>query len=273
MVAAAVIGSAVVGGAASSYAGSKAADASKDAAALSSDTQLQMYYQNRDDTENYRGVGDNALNQLASLYGAANDQYTQPMSYADFVNSDQYAPQTEQSIAGGTSSIRGQMLGLPSSTALSGPTSQEQYDQYVDGFQGELIPGQSSEPDFSSFLNSPDYKFAYDQGMRGTEQSLAKRGLTGSGAEMKALSQFNQGLASQQLNNYKNSLATLAGIGQTSTSQINQLGANTAASIGANQIAAGDARASSYLNTGAAVSNAANSYGQYSLMKAGGYLG
>lgn len=276
MVAAAVVGSAVVGAAASSYSGKKGADAARDAANQSSDTELQMFYQNRDDLAPYRQVGTGALNQLAAMYGIQNTQ-----------------PRMEN--VGGTQALSQiQQQPVMSFEQFSQGRSRKnlfmlrrQYDDYVDNANKPPLeasndsPAQevaisdapAASPDFSQFYNSPDYQFAYDQGMRGTEQSLARRGLTGSGAEMKALTRFGQGLASQQLGNYKNSLAALAGIGQTSTSQTAQLGANTAASIGANQRAAGDARASSYLNTGTAVNNAANSYGQYRLLQAGGYLG
>lgn len=130
-----------------------------------------------------------------------------------------------------------------------------------------------STPDYSEFYASPDYKFAYDEGLRATEQSIARRGLQGSGAERKALTRFGQGLASQQLGNYKNSLAALAGIGQTSTSQLGALGANTAGNLAQGAMAAGEARASSYLNQGAAFTGAANDISLYYAMNNAGMFG
>ncbi len=240
MVAAAVVGSAVVSAAATTYSGNKAADAQRDAARRSGETELEMFYQNRADFAPYRETGTRALDQLSSLYTGT---YTKPMTFEEYSAVD------------------------PEDRTLD-----RYQNRYLATFQPELISG----PDASAFFESPDYNFAYDQGMRAVEQSLAKRGLGGpndSGAAMKELTRFGQGLASQQFNNYRNSLASLAGIGQTATSQLGAMGANVAANVGAGQRAAGDARASSYLNQGQAVSNVADSYAQYSLLQAGGYLG
>lgn len=276
MVAAAVVGSAVVGAAATSYSGRRAADAQRDAARESGQTELEMFYQNRADFAPYRETGTAALNQLAQLYGVAPDSYTQPMSYDEFVSSDKYIEPEVSTI-----SVPGRRVGRgpvrnTTQEIINGLTAQEQYDQYVSGFQPERVEGGSGAPDYSAFYESPDYNFTYDQGMRAVEQSLARRGLGGpenSGAAMKELTRFGQGLASQQFNNYRNSLAAMAGIGQTATSQLGAMGQQVAANVGAGQRAAGDARASSYLNQGQAVSNIADSYAQYSLLQAGGYLG
>ncbi len=291
MVAAAMIGTAVVGAGASIYSGNRAASAAREGAEQSNDTQLAMYAQNRADMAPYRQVGTSALNQLAGMYGlqqapaapagptGAAYSAAAPMSMQEFSTTDLYTPQTATANRNPKFAWRGD--------TLSGPTLEDQYEQYTAGFQGQpsgtqaltnaTTPTTGATPatgkaDFSQFYESPDYQFAFDQGMRGTEQSLARRGLTGSGAEMKALSRFNQGLASQQFNNYKNSLASLAGIGQTSTTQGANMGTQVASNVGAGQRAAGDARASSYLNTGAAISGAADNYGQMRLLQAGGYI-
>lgn len=258
MVAAAVIGAGVVGAGAQAYSGRQAADASRRGSRDATSAELEMYYQTREDYAPYREVGTNALNQLAQLYGlAANDG---PLSREAFQSSNLYVPDISFS---GTDIDRG-------ANALVNEDLDRQYNAYLEGYEPP-----STTPDYSGFYDSPDYNFAYDEGMRAVEQSLAKRGLGGasdSGAAQRELTRFGQGLASQQLNNYKNSLSALAGIGQTSTSQLATLGANTASNIGANTRAAADARASSYLNTGSAIGNVANSYGQVRLLQAGGYI-
>lgn len=212
MVAAAVIGGAVIGAGATAYSGKKAAEATEKAAQKASNTELEMYYQTREDLAPYRETGTAALSKLGALYGIGD--------------------QTEEDAG-------------------------------------------TRAPDYSDFYESPDYQFTFDQGTRAVEQSLAKRGLGGaadSGAAMKSLTRFGQGLASQQFSNYRNSLAALAGIGQTATTTGASFGASTSSAVGRNIMAAGDARASSYLNTGAAVSNVADSAAQYQLLKAGGYI-
>jgi hypothetical protein len=206
----AIIGSALLGTTASNiYSGKKAADAQKDAAKQASNTQLEMFYQNREDLDPYRQIGGNALNVLSSMY--------------------------------------------------TGKT----YDNET----GELVEGEG--PDYSSFYESPDYKFAYDQGMKAVEQNMAKRGFgsaNDSGATMKALARFGSGLASQNYANYKNSLQSLAGIGQSSTNTVANLGTQVANNVAANQKLAGDARASSYLNTGAAINNLIGGTQQLAMM-------
>lgn len=69
MVAAAVVGSAVVGGVVASKGASKAADAQKDAAQRASDTELAMYDQTREDQTPYREIGADAISELRNLTG------------------------------------------------------------------------------------------------------------------------------------------------------------------------------------------------------------
>ncbi len=83
--------------------------------------------------------------------------------------------------------------------------------------------------DFSQFFNSPDYKFAQQQGQAGLVNYQNAEGLGGSGAGLAAASTFNQGLATQQFGNYYNRLMGLS-----------QLGANAAnAGVGGANAAAG----------------------------------
>lgn len=276
----ALIGGAILSSGASMIAGDRAADASERGLRRSSDTQLQMFEQNREDFAPYRETGTRALNQLASLYGLGSDQYTKPMGYDDFLASDSYiAPETiVQNVL-----APGEMIGdawepptMQQTETLNGLTAQEQYDRYLSGFSPRRIESVDQPvPDYSAFIQSPDYQFAYDQGMRSVQQALAKSGYGGpndSGMAMKKLMRFGQGLASQQFSNYKNTLASLAGVGQSATSQLAGMGQQVAANVGRNQQNAGDTRASSYLNTGTGVSNLANNYGQMRLLQAGGYI-
>ena len=100
--------------------------------------------------------------------------------------------------------------------------------------------------DFSSFQQSPDYQFAFDQGMRALDRSAAARGSLFSGGADADRIAFGQGLASQQYGNYYNRLAGLAGIGQTSANQLGQFGAQNAANQGQYAMGSANARASAY---------------------------
>jgi len=73
---------------------------------------------------------------------------------------------------------------------------------------------------YQKFVSGPGYQYALNQGLQATRTGAAGAGLTGSGAEQKALQQTGQGMAeqgwNQYLTNYQNRLSNLAGAGQTS---------------------------------------------------------
>lgn len=73
MVAAAVIGGAVIGAGATAYSGSQAAGAQRSAANAASRAQLQMYGQTRSDLMPYQQAGQSAINPLLALAGIGGD--------------------------------------------------------------------------------------------------------------------------------------------------------------------------------------------------------
>jgi hypothetical protein len=125
----------------------------------------------------------------------------------------------------------------------------------------------------NSFETSPGYEFVRDEGQRNLGNSFAARGGAFSGNALRALSQFNQGLASQEYGNWWNRGAELAGIGQTATNTGVAAGQNYANQFGANTMAAGDARASGVLNAYSGITNAANTGLNNYLLHRGGYFG
>lgn len=129
-----------------------------------------------------------------------------------------------------------------------------QYDQtredqlpWLQAGQGALTQLQKlNAGDFSGFKDSPDYQFAYDQGMQALDRSAASRGNLFSGGQQADLMKFGQGLATQNYGNYYNRLASMAGVGQTAATNLGQFGQNAASNIGNLQMANGQARASTY---------------------------
>lgn len=93
-------------------------------------------------------------------------------------------------------------------------------------------------PNFSQFTNSPDYQFAQQQGQLGLTRYEDAAGLGLSGGALKDVSQFNQGLATQQFGNYFNRLMQISQQG-SNAAQAGVGGANAAAgtigNIGASQ--------------------------------------
>lgn len=141
---------------------------------------------------------------------------------------------------------------------------------------------------------TPGYQFAQDQGQQAIQRSAAANGNLLTGGTEKALDQYSQGLADtnyQQVynnalgqyqmgynqfennqTNLYNRLASLAGLGQTTASQLNQQGQSAAngvsnillgsgQQIGQNINNAGAARASGYVGQANAISGGLSSLG------------
>lgn len=245
MVAAAVVGAAVIGAGASAASadaqrssGNKARDAQNRAAGDSNQLQRDLYNADVQLTEFQRGIGNQALEQLGGLYG----------------------------FQGGYNPAGTVQFGADGSVVNSGP--------------GER-PGGSPTADYSAFYESPDYQFALQQGQLGIDRTQSARGNLFSGGAGKELNRFNSGLASQQFGNYTNRLASLAGIGTQSTNQLSNSLQNTGANISNGLTNMGNAQYSGYMNQGNANANAINgisgaigsglgAYGAYAGQSGGG---
>jgi len=86
--------------------------------------------------------------------------------------------------------------------------------------------------DFSSFHNSPDYKFALQQGLQGLDRSAAAHGSLYSGGHSADVLKYAEGLANQNYNNYYSKLAQMAGQGQGSAQSLGAAGQNYANNYG-----------------------------------------
>ena len=114
----------------------------------------------------------------------------------------------------------------------------------------------ASTGDFSDFTASPDYEFVRGEGTRDLGNSFAARGGAFSGNALRALSQYNTGLASREYGNWWNRQAGLAGVGQAATGSVANLGQATAGNVGNLMTGAGSSRASGILGQNAARQNA-----------------
>ena len=65
----------------------------------------------------------------------------------------------------------------------------------------------------ADFQTTPGYQFRMDEGSKALDRSAASRGLLRSGAQQKAITNFGQGIASEEYGNYLKSLFNLAGMG------------------------------------------------------------
>lgn len=135
---------------------------------------------------------------------------------------------------------------------------QQQYEQTRSDLSPYLQQGQNAlagltrlnNGDYSGFQNSPDYQFALQQGLQGVDRSAAARGSLYSGGQQADLTNYAQGMASQQLGQYRNSLMSLANMGASSGSALAGVGQNYAGAVGNNLGNAANATGSAALSQG-----------------------
>ncbi len=121
----------------------------------------------------------------------------------------------------------------------------------------------------SDFHADPGYAFRLAEGNKALERSAAARGLQLSGSMLKGLTRFNQGEASQEytnaFNRYQvnrsnqlNPLQSLLGAGQSSANVLTGAAGQLGSNLGENALQAGNARASGYIGSANAFTNAIN---------------
>lgn len=129
-----------------------------------------------------------------------------------------------------------------------------------------LIDGYASG-NFDPFRADPGYEFAREQGMRAVDSSGAARGMTLSGAQLKALNRFGTGMADQTYGNWFNRNMNLANLGlNTANSQANTQMTGTQGITNA-ITGQGQAKASGYLAEGGIKSGIGNSLLDFGLNK------
>lgn len=128
----------------------------------------------------------------------------------------------------------------------------------LEAYMGELGLSDSAKAGTfeSGFQKTPGYQFQMDQGREGVQNSLAALGMKNSGAGLKAITKYSQGVADQGFNNYLDRLSGVSTGGQAQVSQNNALGQNAVAQMGQTIQDKGAATASGYVGGANAWSNA-----------------
>ena len=121
------------------------------------------------------------------------------------------------------------------------------------GYQFEM--GLGAAPDgYRGFQETPGYQFQRQQGIGAIDASAAARGNLLSGSTLKGLTEFGQGLASQEYGNYLNRLAGLASSGQNAAGMQAAAGNTYAQNTGNALASIGNAQAAGAIGTGNAIS-------------------
>lgn len=270
-VATAIIGSAVVGAAASAYASNKASKAQRDAADRASNTELAMYDQNREDMAPWREAGGSALSQLSMLLGiqpgatagSAGNKPVDPV-LANFDRAAYLRENPDVAAAGMDPWTHFVQYGNNEGRAFTATQAAMDANKATNTTATQDVTG---NPEFGALnrrftladmQRDPGYDFRLSEGLKGINSSAAARGGALSGGALKALTEYGQGMASQEYGNAYNRynadldrrynrLASLAGVGQTVTQNTAQMGQQVASNIAGNTIGAGNARASGYV--------------------------
>ena len=67
----------------------------------------------------------------------------------------------------------------------------------------------------SDFTGTPGYQFRFGEGLRGVNNSASAAGLIDSGSRLRALTDYGQGQAANEWGDYRGTIQSLAGVGQT----------------------------------------------------------
>lgn len=125
---------------------------------------------------------------------------------------------------------------------------------------------------WDTFRNSTNYQFRLDQGLEAVNTKYAAMGALESGAAMKAIDDYAQNFASNELANYMDQLyrqealgasaaSSLAGVGTNLVSQVSANNTNAANAAANAALAQGQANANQWNNIGGAIGTAAGAIG------------
>lgn len=258
MVAVAIGGAAVIGGATQYASGKSAAKAQGKAANQQVAESQRQYDQTREDYAPWRRAGTSALGKLESVYGLGDGTDWEAFVKADpWREADWRANYPDMSMAdyGKYNYQYDVQRGRKDNPNYAG----------MDLSQFKTQPGAQ----FSDFYASPGYQFRLSEGQKAIERSAAARGGLNSGATMKALERFAQGTASDEFNRYVGGLQSMAGLGQNAQNATTAAGQQSSQNIINAYGNAGNARASSYANTGSAINSGINNVLSAYLMGSG----
>ena len=139
------------------------------------------------------------------------------------------------------------------------------------GAMKPYLTQQFTPEDFQANID-PGYAFRLQQGQQATQRAANMAGGGVSGNALQGLQDYTQGLASTeygnafnrfqtQRSNIYNTLASIAGLGQTSLGQTTAAGTQTAANVGANIANAGAAQAGGIVGSANALSGGLQNWG------------
>ena len=138
--------------------------------------------------------------------------------------------------------------------------SKQVQDPYLQAGQSAIVPFRASlgigtpeeiAASYKMFSESPDYKYAFDEGMRATTAAAKASGMgVQGGGALKALQTRGMGMATQNLSNWRQAVGTLMDTGTSTARALGNQATGVAGNIG-DTMTTGAARASAYRTDGA----------------------
>lgn len=246
-------GATVAGASIAAKGASKQANAIQQSTDQNNALQLQIFNQQRADQQPWMQAGQRALSQIERMLGIQAPATRATTTQATDTNGIPVTSGGDRRVAD-AGGLNDSMFMLDRTTPL-----EEGGGKGAPAVTAPATPSQGA--DFSSFYQSPGYQFRMQEGMNALTGNAATRGALQSGATLKALQKYGQNYASNEFGQYMNQLFNVAGLGQTSTGQSNALASNYAANTSNNNMAAAQARASSYGTQANAWGNALGTLG------------
>lgn len=232
----------------------QATDAQLESADKAARTQLEMFYQTREDLEPWMEAGKWALEQLVGWTKYETDK-PRKADYKRIGDKPKHSDYQKQ-VPGEEGEPKTVLDPQAHRRAVEEWESldEQAYNRALKDWEatGVYQPG-LIEQGPGEFVGSPGYEFRFGEGMKAIERGASARGGVLSGATQKALVEYGQGFATSEydkfINRYYaklNPLLTTAGMAPLGT--VGQTGAQVGGNLANIALGAGQSRAGGYIN-------------------------
>ncbi|MET3287047.1 UNVERIFIED_ORG: hypothetical protein ABIC34_003868 [Sphingomonas sp. 1057] len=188
------------------------------------------------------------------------------------------AANASRDAAAASNALQQQIYNSNKDTLSPSITSGNKATSVIDGLLGTGGDSAASESALNTWRNSTGYQFAIKQGQNSVTAALGQKGLTDSGAALKALTQYGQNTENQNLQTYLGNLQTQQVNGTSAAAALAGVGTDYGKTVAATNATAADATAqaaqssantiTSALNNASSIAGLASSYGAKSSAQA-----
>lgn len=257
---------AIFGGVMQSSAANKAAKAQTKAADAQLALQDKIYTEQTQNFKPYLSAGNNALAAVMHQLGLGPAPTVGGTAPAiETIGGVQPGVQPSQPVARATGSMKGRDSANPYSPNAFAPQSAPQqyrvggqtFNSYDDAM-AFANAHKTGGTEYQGFQETPGYQFQFDQGTAAVNALAGAKGGLNSGATMKALTDYGQGVANQEYGNYFQRLMNLVSGGQSAAGNQAAAGGNYAANASNALANKGNAQSAGAIGVGNAFSGMAN---------------